>query len=52
MKELIEYRRQLMNKLVSATKEFRETCLAVEDAQTPMMKVNGTSINLPHTRAM
>jgi len=36
MKELIEYRRQLMNKLVSATKEFRDACLAIEDAHAPL----------------
>jgi len=32
MKELIEYRKQLLNRLVSITKEFRDTCLAVADA--------------------
>jgi len=36
MKELIEYRTQLINKLVSATKEFREECLAVKDAHAPL----------------
>lgn len=36
MKELIEYRTQLINRLVSATKEFREACLAVKDAYAPL----------------
>jgi len=36
MKELIEYRTQLINKLESATKDFREMCLAVKDAHAPL----------------
>ena len=36
MKELIEYRNLLIDKLVSATKEFREACLAVKDAHLPL----------------
>jgi len=36
MKELIEYRTQLINKLVSGTKEFREACLAVKDPHAPL----------------
>ena len=31
MKELMEYRRQLIEKLVNAAKEFRAECLAVKD---------------------
>lgn len=36
MKELNEYRTKLMNRLVSAAKEFREACLAVPDAFAPL----------------
>ena len=36
MKELIEYRKQLLNRLVSATREFRDTCLSVNDAYAPI----------------
>lgn len=36
MKELNEYRTKLMDRLVSATKEFREACLAVPDAFAPL----------------
>jgi len=36
MKELIEYRTQLINKLVAGTKEFREACLAVKDVHAPL----------------
>ncbi|MBK9925548.1 MAG: maleylpyruvate isomerase N-terminal domain-containing protein [Anaerolineales bacterium] len=36
MKELNEYRRHLMNRLLSATKEFRDACLAVKDLQAPL----------------
>lgn len=35
MKELIEYRTNLLNRLVTATKEFCEACLAVNDAYEP-----------------
>lgn len=31
MKELLEYRRQLIARLVSASEEFRDACLAVND---------------------
>ena len=34
MKELLEYRKQLVARLVSASKEFRDACLAVNDPQT------------------
>jgi len=36
MKELIEYRTQLIDRLESATKEFREACLAMKDAYAPL----------------
>lgn len=36
MKELIEYRKNLIDRLVSATKEFRDACLAVKDAHAPL----------------
>lgn len=36
MKELMEYRRHLINRLVSATKEFRDACLTVKDASAPL----------------
>ena len=36
MKELKEYRTQLINKLVAAAKDFRSTCLAVKDPFAPL----------------
>jgi hypothetical protein len=36
MKELSEYRAKLVDRLVSASKEFHEACLAVRDAYAPM----------------
>ena len=36
MKELIEYRRNLIERLVSAAREFRAACLAVTDAYAPL----------------
>jgi hypothetical protein len=36
MKELSEYRAKLVDRLVSASKEFREACLAVRDAYAPL----------------
>ena len=38
MKELNEYRARLLQKLVSITKEFRNTCLAVKDPSAPLDK--------------
>ncbi|HSG41776.1 MAG TPA: DinB family protein [Anaerolineales bacterium] len=36
MKELIEYRTHLLKRLVVATKEFRDACLAADDAFAPL----------------
>ena len=36
MKELTEYRKQLIDRLVSATREFRDACLAVKDPHVPL----------------
>lgn len=36
MKELTEYRTHLIDRLVSATKEFRDVCLTVKDAHAPL----------------
>ena len=36
MKELTEYRTHLIDRLVSATREFRDACLAVKDAHAPL----------------
>ena len=36
MKELLEYRKSLLNRLEQATQEFRLACLAVKDAFTPV----------------
>ena len=36
MKELTEYRRQLIERLGAAAREFRDMCLAVEDAFAPL----------------
>ena len=38
MKELTEYREQLIERLVTAAKEFRDACLAVTDPQAPLDK--------------
>ena len=51
MKELIEYRTQLIDRLVSAAKEFREACLAVKDAHMPLEE-GGWNVHqiVAHTR--
>ena len=36
MEELIEYRKQLMDRLAAAAKEFRTACLAVKDPFAPI----------------
>ena len=36
MKELNEYRTQLVNKLISVAKDFRSACLAVKDPYAPL----------------
>jgi len=36
MKELNEYRTQLVNKLISVAKDFRSACLAVKDPYVPL----------------
>lgn len=36
MKELLEYRRKLMKRLLKAAKEFRTACLAVNDPHAPL----------------
>jgi hypothetical protein len=36
MKELKEYRTQLVNKLISVSREFRISCLAVKDPHAPL----------------
>jgi len=36
MKELLEYRRKLLEKLVSTATEFRAACLAVKDPYAPL----------------
>lgn len=36
MKELIEYRKHLVNKLEAVTKEFRDACLSVTDPFAPL----------------
>ncbi len=36
MEELIEYRKQLMDRLAAAAKEFRAACLAVKDPFAPI----------------
>ena len=36
MKELTEYRRNLIEKLISAARDFRTACLAVTDAYAPL----------------
>ncbi len=49
MKELLEYRKQLVARLVSASKEFQDACLAVND---PQVVVNGWNTHqlAVHTR--
>jgi hypothetical protein len=37
MRELTEYRRNLINRLVAAAREFQAECLAVKDAFTPLV---------------
>jgi hypothetical protein len=51
MKELNEYRRHLMDKLVSVVKEFRVACLAVEEPFAPLTS-NGWNVHqiATHTR--
>jgi hypothetical protein len=51
MKELNEYRTQLMKKLVSVAKDFRVACLAVQDPFAPLDE-NGWNIHQVaiHTR--
>ncbi|HXF84875.1 MAG TPA: DinB family protein [Anaerolineales bacterium] len=50
MKELYEYRARLIERLVSAAEEFRETCLKVRDPHAPLN--NGWSVHqiAVHTR--
>ncbi len=36
MEELIEYRKQLMDRLVASAREFRTACLAVKDSSAPI----------------
>jgi DinB superfamily len=36
MKELVEYRAKLIDRLVSASREFREACFAVTDPRAPL----------------
>jgi hypothetical protein len=36
MKELTEYRAQLINRLVTAAREFRDACLAIADIHKPL----------------
>lgn len=38
MKELTEYRKNLISKLTSAAKEFRDACLAIKEPYTPLEK--------------
>jgi hypothetical protein len=51
MKELNEYRKHLMEKLVSVTRDFREACLAVKDPFAPLDE-NGWNVHqvAAHTR--
>ena len=51
MKELLEYRKQLVARLVSASEEFRDACLAVNDIRAPLNK-DGWSVHqiAVHTR--
>jgi hypothetical protein len=44
MKELNEYRKHLMNRLLSAAKEFRDACLAVKDPRQPLNE-NGWNVH-------
>lgn len=36
MKELIEYRQKLIDRLIETAHEFRAECMAVQDATTPL----------------
>ena len=51
MKELKEYRAQLINKLVDTADRFRKTCLAVQDPYEPL-EANGWNVHqvAVHTR--
>ena len=51
MKELIEYRKQLLSRLVAAAKEFRDACLAAKDVYAPLDK-DGWNVHqiATHTR--
>jgi hypothetical protein len=51
MKELNEYRTQLINRLDTAAKEFREACLSVKDPYSPLEE-GGWSVHqiAVHTR--
>ena len=51
MKELIEYRKQLLSRLVAAAKEFRDACLAVKGVHAPLDK-DGWNVHqiAAHTR--
>src|SRR5512142_3047667 len=51
MKELLEYRRKLLKRLVEAAKEFRAACLAVKDPYAPL-GADGWSVHqiAVHTR--
>lgn len=51
MKELNEYRKHLLDKLISTTRKFRDACLAVEDPFEPLVE-NGWNIHqiATHTR--
>lgn len=51
MKELLEYRKKLLNRLVAATKEFRDACLAAADAHAPIDESEwSTHQTAAHTR--
>lgn len=51
MKELIEYRKLLVARLVSETEEFREACLSIQEPTVPLGK-DGWSVHqiATHTR--
>lgn len=44
MKELVEYRKQLINRLADAAVRFREACLAVKDPHAPF-ETGGWSVH-------
>ena len=52
MKELLEYRKQLVARLVSASEEFRDACLAVNDPFAPMQDGWNTHQIAAHTRVV